>query len=186
MGAIYLQAKANPKLVGKIFLTFLRISSLTLGGGYAMVTVMQWEAKKLNWTSEEEFYRDLSLAQAIPGPIAFNTAVLLGKRVAGPLGSLAAGIAVVLPPFFAIVAIASILRPFLHSVYVQAFLKGCYAAVIGLVFNVLYDLVKRQRWTVYNTLIVSVGTVLLLYKSVFLIPVFFGTIALLYVRGAER
>lgn len=151
-----------------------------------MVAVMQWEAKKLKWASEEEFYKDLSLAQAIPGPIAFNTAVLLGKRVAGPLGSLTAGIAVVLPPFFAIVAVASILRPHLNSIYVQAFLKGCYAAVIGLVFNVLYDLLRRQRWSAYNILIVSVGTILLLYKSAFLIPVFLGTIALLYLRGVGK
>ncbi len=178
-------SKANFRLLSKIFFTFLRISSLTLGGGYAMVVVMQWESRKLNWTSEDEFYKNLSIAQAIPGPIAFNTAVLLGKKVGGTLGSIAAGLGVVLPPFFAIVAVASILKPLLHLVYVQAFLKGCYAAVIALVLNVLYDLFKKQKWGIFNTSVLIVGVLLLLYKSVFLIPVFLGTISLLYLRGVK-
>ncbi|GAB4310278.1 MAG: chromate transporter [Pseudothermotoga elfii] len=169
----------------KVFLTFLKISSLTLGGGYAMIPVMQWEAKKMGWSNEDEFYEDLSIAQTIPGPIAFNTAIMVGKRVAGIPGALLAGIAVVLPPFFAIVAVASVIKPLSNNIYVRGFLKGCYAAVIGLVFNVFYGLIKKQKWTIFKVVIVAAGVILLILNSDFLIPVFAGVLFFLYFKGVE-
>lgn len=176
---------AKSKLLCKVFFTFLKISTFTLGGGYAMVPVMQWEAKKLGWVTEDEFYKDLSLAQSIPGPIAFNTAVMVGKRVAGVFGAFLAGLAIVLPPFFAIVAVASLIRPFANNIYVQGFLKGCYAAVVGLVFNVLYGLLKRQKWGVLRLIIVLTGVILLVFNSSLLIPVFLGVVGILYLKGAK-
>lgn len=175
----------DSKLLYKVFLTFLRISAFTLGGGYAMIPVMQWEAKKLGWISEDDFYKDLSLAQSIPGPIAFNTAVMIGKRVAGVFGAFLAGLAIVLPPFFAIVAVASLIKPFSNNVYVQGFLKGCYAAVIGLVFNVLYGLVKRQKWDIFRLGVASIGVVLLVFNASLLIPVFLGVVGILYLKGGK-
>lgn len=167
----------------KAFGVFLRISTLTLGGGYAMVPVMQWEADRLGWMKKEEFLSLLSVAQSIPGPIAFNTAILVGKKVAGVLGAVLSGVAIALPPFFAIVAVAGLLRPFLHNVYVRAFLLGVYAAVVGLVFNVLIGLLKRQRWALLRTMIVGVGVALLLSSRSALYAVFVASIWLLYVWG---
>lgn len=150
-----------------------------------MVPVMQWEAKKLGWVTEDEFYKDLSLAQSIPGPIAFNTAVMVGKRVAGVFGAFLAGLAIVLPPFFAIVAVASLIKPFASNIYVQGFLKGCYAAVVGLVFNVFYGLLKRQKWDVFGLAVVLTGVILLVLNSSLLIPVFLGVVGILYLKGAK-
>lgn len=175
----------DSKVLYKVFFTFLKISTFTLGGGYAMVPVMQWEAKKLGWVTEDDFYRDLSVAQSIPGPIAFNTAVMIGKRVAGVFGAFLAGLAIVLPPFFAIVAVASLIKPFSNNIYVQGFLKGCYAAVIGLVFNVFYGLVKRQKWDFFRLMVVSVGIILLVFNASLLIPVFLAVVGTLYLKGVE-
>ncbi|MEJ5229684.1 MAG: chromate transporter [Pseudothermotoga sp.] len=175
----------NAKLLWKVFFTFLKISTLTIGGGYAMIPVMQWEAKKLKWLTEDDFYRDLSIAQSIPGPIAFNTAVMIGKRVAGVLGAFLAGLAIVIPPFFAIVAVASVIKSFSANVYVQGFLQGCYAAVIGLVFNVFYGMVKRQKWDLFRILVVLIGVVLLILNSSLLMFIFLGVIGILYVKGAK-
>ncbi|WP_448523291.1 chromate transporter [Pseudothermotoga sp.] len=167
----------------KAFGVFLKISALTLGGGYAMVPVMQWEAEKLGWMKKEEFLNLLSVAQSIPGPIAFNTAMLVGKKVAGVFGAIFSGVAIALPPFFAIVAVAGLLRPFLHNIYVRAFLLGVYAAVAGLVLNVLLSLLKRQRWALLRTVIVGVGVALLLVSRSALYVVFAASIWLLYVWG---
>ncbi|MGJ8453974.1 chromate transporter [Pseudothermotoga sp. U03pept] len=175
----------NAKLLRKVFFTFLKISALTLGGGYAMIPVMQWEAKKLNWLTEDEFYKNLSIAQSIPGPIAFNTAIIIGKQVAGILGAFLAGLAIVIPPFLAIVAVASVIKSFSASVYVQGFLNGCYAAVIGLVFNVFYGMLKRQKWDLFRILVVLTGVILLILNSSLLIFVFLGVIGVLYLKGAK-
>lgn len=175
--------KNTRKQLWKVFYVFLRISSLTLGGGYAMVPVMQWEADRLGWMRKEEFLSLLSVAQSIPGPIAFNTAILVGKRAAGVLGAILAGIAISLPPFFAIVAVASLLRPFLHNAYVKAFLLGAYAAVMGLVFNVFLGLFKKQRWTLLRMLVVGLGATLLLISRNTLYAVFAASVLILYVWG---
>lgn len=173
------------RILFKVFFTFLKISAFTVGGGYAMVPVMQWEANRLGWLSEDEFYKDLSLAQWIPGPIAFTTAVIVGKRVAGFWGALLAGLAVVIPPFFAIVTVANLIKLFADNIYVQGFLRGCYAAIIGLVFNVLYRLLKRQRWDIFRFGIISAGVVLLIFNSSLLIVVFLGVVGILYLKGAR-
>ncbi|MFN3284565.1 MAG: chromate transporter [Pseudothermotoga sp.] len=175
----------NSRILFKVFFTFLKISTFTLGGGYAMIPVMQWEAKRLGWFSEDVFYKTLSLAQSIPGPIAFTTAVLVGKRVAGIFGAFLAGLAVVLPPFFAIVGVASLIKPFSNNIYMQGFLKGCYAAVIGLVFNVLYGLLKRQKWDLFRSGVVLISILLLIIDASLLIPVFLGVIGILYLRGVK-
>lgn len=165
----------------KAFSVFLKISSFTLGGGYAMVPVMQWEIDKLGWMKKEEFLTILSAAQSVPGPIAFNTAVLVGKKVAGPFGSILSGIAIALPPFIAIVAVASALKPFLNNVYVKAFLMGTYAAVVGLVFNTLLGLIKRQRWGLLKIVVVGLGVSLLLFNRNAVFAVFVVSILILYI-----
>jgi len=169
------------KRAWKAFGVFLKISSLTLGGGYAMVPVMQWEAEKLGWMKRDEFLNLLSVAQSIPGPIAFNTAIIVGKKVAGVPGAILSGVAIALPPFVAIVAVASLLKPFLNNAYVRAFLLGVYAAVVALVFNVLLGLIKKQSWTMLKSMVIGVGVVLLLIHRNTLYVVFAATIWLLYI-----
>ncbi|KUK03708.1 MAG: Chromate transporter [Thermotoga sp. 50_1627] len=171
------------KRAWKVFGVFLKVSSLTLGGGYAMVPIMQWEAERLGWMKKEEFLSLLSVAQSIPGPIAFNTAIIVGKRVAGVPGAVLSGVAITLPPFVAIVAVASLLKPFLNNVYVRAFLLGVYAAVVALVFNVLLGLIKKQRWTMLRLMVIGVGVVLLLINRNTLYAVFAASIWLLYAWG---
>lgn len=145
-----------------------------------MVPVIQWEVERLGWMKKEEFLVLLSAAQSVPGPIAFSTAVLVGKKMAGVLGAILAGVAIALPPFFAIVAVASALRPFLNNAYVKAFLLGVYAAVVGLVFNVLLGLLKRQRWGVLRVVVVALGAVLLMVSKNLLYAVFAVSVTVIY------
>jgi chromate transporter len=81
--------------------------------------------------------------------------------------------------------VASLIKPFSNNVYVQGFLKGCYAAVIGLVFNVLYGLVKRQKWDIFRLGVASIGVVLLVLNASLLIPVFLGVVGILYLKGGK-
>ncbi|MCS7174661.1 chromate transporter [Pseudothermotoga sp.] len=178
--------KDTLKRAWKLFFVFLRISSFTLGGGYAMVPVMQWEIDKLGWMKKEEFLSILSVAQSIPGPIAFNTAVLVGKKISGLLGSILSGMAIALPPFVAIVAVASFLKPFLNNIYVKAFLMGTYAAVVGLVFNVLLGLIKKQQWKFLRIVVVGSGASLLLLNRNSLYAVFAISILVLYTWGKVK
>nr|WP_233185609.1 chromate transporter [Thermotoga sp. SG1] len=166
----------------RLFFLFLRISALTIGGGYAMIPVMKWELEKSGLLTEKEFFRIVSTAQVIPGPIAFNTAVLVGKRLSGLPGAIASGVAVFLPPFFAIVAVAEIIQSFSEVSYVQSFLRGAYVAIVGLVGSVLFRLVRNQRWNLYRLSLVTLSALFLIFWESLVIPVIVLLAFLLYLK----
>lgn len=169
-------------MVARLFFLFLRISTLTIGGGYAMIPVMKWELEKSGLLTEKEFFRIVSTAQVIPGPIAFNTAILVGRKLSGLPGAVASGVAVVLPPFFAIVAVAEIIRSFSGVSYVRSFLRGAYVAIVGLVGSVLFRLVKNQRWDLYRIFLVTLSALFLIFWRSFVIPMIVLLAFLLYLK----
>src|SRR5699024_2803092 len=80
----------NFKRLTTLFLTFLKISPVTFGGGYAMISVIHREvSEKQKWVETDELLKVITLAQTIPGAIAINSALFIGHRVAGLRGALA-------------------------------------------------------------------------------------------------
>ena len=72
----------------QIFLSFFRIGMFTLGGGYAMLPLIQREVvEKRQWVDSREFIELLALAQTSPGPMAINAAVFVGYKHHGIAGS---------------------------------------------------------------------------------------------------
>ena len=115
-----------------IFWTFFRVGLFTLGGGLAMLPVMRHEiVHKQKWLDDCDFYSFVSLATAIPGAIAVNTAYLLGRRLAGKKGLAAAVLGTILPSYIVILLVAWFLSPFFKYPKVGAFLRGCAIAVAG-------------------------------------------------------
>jgi chromate transporter len=78
--------------------TFL-LSAFTLGGGLVMVPLMQKKfVDELKWIEQEEMIDIIALAQACPGVFAINASILIGKKIAGFIGSLISMISTILPP----------------------------------------------------------------------------------------
>ncbi|MDI3281092.1 MAG: chromate transporter [Bacillota bacterium] len=124
----------SSRQVGRLFLSFLRIGTFTLGGGWAMLPLIQSEVvDKQKWLEEREFVDLLALAQSVPGAVAVNTAVMVGYRVAGAWGLLAAVAGAVLPSLLVILLIAPYLvRWRAHPLVGQAF-AGVRPAVVALI-----------------------------------------------------
>lgn len=94
------------KIFLELFYVFAKIGLFTLGGGLAIITLVQQEMLSRGWLSQREFLDILGIAQSTPGPMGINTATFTGWRVAINSGggwgwalalSLAATIAVMLP-----------------------------------------------------------------------------------------
>lgn len=118
--------------VTAIFWTFFRVGLFTLGGGLAMLPVMRHEiVLKQKWLDNSDFHSMVSLATAIPGAIAVNTAYLLGRRLGGKQGLAAAVLGTILPSYIVILLVVWILSPFFKYPKVAAFLRGCSIAVAG-------------------------------------------------------
>lgn len=118
----------------QLFWTYLKIGTFTLGGGYAMLPLIQREVvDRQGWIDEEEFLNMIALAQAAPGLIAVNSAIFIGWRVGGWRGVCGAVLGAVLPSFLIILAIAMVFQDWKELPAVEAAFKGIRPAVVALI-----------------------------------------------------
>src|ERR1051325_811661 len=137
LGAVVLLGASMPILAKVALLLtlstiFLRIGSITFGGGFVMIPLIEAEVVDLHhWLTHQEFVDATALGQVTPGPV-LTTATFIGYRVAGTLGALVATVSIFLPSFLMTVIAGSSLARFHTNKIVQSFLKGVTPAVVGL------------------------------------------------------
>jgi chromate transporter len=85
------------------------------------------------WLSDTEFVELLGMARVLPGPVAFNTSLMIGHRLAGYGGALAAGAGLVGPPLVIVIALGTAYQHFGTLPAVQAALRGMSFVATGLV-----------------------------------------------------
>ena len=118
----------------ELLFKFFRIGLFTIGGGYAMLPLMQHEIEINNWITSQEFVDIIAIAEMTPGPIAINAATFIGYRVGGVLGSVVATTAVVLPSLLIILLLSRILARYQEHAFVKACLPESYL-VAGLIIS---------------------------------------------------
>ena len=74
----------------QIFLVFAKIGAFTIGGGYAMIPIIQDEMSRKKWIPEDELPDIVALSQSAPGVMAVNISIFAGYRLRGIKGSIAA------------------------------------------------------------------------------------------------
>jgi chromate transporter len=133
-------------LFWQLFYTYLKIGTFTLGGGYAMLPLIQREVvNRKQWIDEEEFLDMIALAQAAPGLIAVNSAIFIGWRVGGWKGVCGAVLGAVLPSFVIILAIAMVFQDWKEIPAVEAAFKGIRPAVVALIAAPIFKMVKSAK-----------------------------------------
>jgi len=127
----------------KIFFIFFRIGALTIGGGYAMIPVIHKElVDREKIVTEDEFLDYIAVAQSIPGIIAVNVSTFIGYKLHGVLGAIVICLAVVLPSFLIIIALANVLMLYRDSTFIVKSFSGIRPAVIGIMIFSIYKLSK--------------------------------------------
>ena len=116
------------------FRTCFKIGLFTLGGGYAMIPIMQREVvDRHKWLSEEDFLDIISLSQALPGVFAVNMSAYIGHRLKGVLGAILFALGTVLPSFIIILLIALCFHNYSQWHWLEAIFKGVRPAVVALI-----------------------------------------------------
>lgn len=132
-----------------LFLATLYISTFTFGGGFVIVTFMKRKfVDSLKWLSEEEMLDFAALAQASPGAIAVNAAILVGWRVCGFAGMAVAVLGTILPPMVILSVISLFYTAFAANRWVALALKGMQAGVAAVILDVACGLgakVAKER-----------------------------------------
>ncbi|MBE6235957.1 MAG: chromate transporter [Bacteroidales bacterium] len=127
----------------ELFLTFFLIGMFTIGGGYAMLSLIQNEVVTVHgWIDEVTFTDIVAISQMTPGPIGINTATYIGYDVLANtgasdffcvLGSFTATFAVVLPSFIIVLAICKVYDKFRDHYLFQGVMTGLKPATLGLI-----------------------------------------------------
>ena len=126
----------------KIFLIFVKIGAMLLGGGYVILPVLISElSEKRNLVPKDDIITYYTLSQSVPGIIAANVSMFSGYRLRGVSGALVAILGVIFCPVLSIILIAEFLSAFENIGIVQAFLWGIGIAVIALIM-----LTVREMW----------------------------------------
>ena len=146
----------------QLFMTFAKIGSFTLGGGYAMVPVMQKEiVDKKGWLASDEFMDILAVSQATPGLFAMNMASHIGYKLKGTLGGIVGALAVALPSIIAILLIAMFFQAFKSNIYVEKIFMGIRPAVVALIAAPCFSMARTAKINRYNIWIPVVAALLI-------------------------
>lgn len=134
------------KIYLELFWIFIKIGTFTLGGGYAMVPLIQNEVvNNKNWIKKDDFIDMLALAQSSPGALAVNTAVFVGYKIKGITGALVTALASLLPSIIIIWVIAELFTNFQNNLYVIKAFKGIRPMVVALITASVYTIGKQAK-----------------------------------------
>ena len=135
------------------FFTFFRIGLFTLGGGYAMIPLIEAEVvEKRRWVTKDEFLDLIAIAQSCPGVFAINISTFIGYKLRKTLGAVSCALGAALPSFTIILLIAIFFHRFEDNPVVAAMFRGIRPAVVALIAVPTFRLArsaKLNRYTVY-------------------------------------
>ncbi|MDF2678423.1 MAG: Chromate transport protein, partial [Bacillota bacterium] len=133
----------NFKFYIKLFWSTFSLSAFTIGGGYVIVPLMRKKfVEELNWIEEEEMLNLVAISQSAPGPIAVNTSIMVGYRLAGVFGSFVTIVGTILPPLIIITVIAQFYTVFKENKIINALLLGMRAGVAAVILDVIIKMVN--------------------------------------------
>ena len=128
-----------------LFLSFAKVGLFTIGGGYAMISLIENTCvEKKHWITHEEMMNHTVIAETTPGPIAINCATYVGFKQKGLGGAAAATIGMVLPSFCIIFAISRFLDHFLEISWIAHAFQGIKIAVGILILDAAIKMLKKM------------------------------------------
>lgn len=164
----------------QLFITFFKIGIVGFGGGYAMLSMVQYEVVEAhNWLSVGEFTDIVAISQMTPGPIIINCATYIGYTATGGsiLGSLLATTAVCLPAIIIMTLICRFFLLFHNNAYMTGALNWMKPAAIGLIAAAALLLMNEHNFIDWHSVVIAIGA--------FVASYFFrvGTIRLILAAG---
>lgn len=146
----------------KMFGVFAKIGAFTLGGGYAMVPIMEKEVvDRHGWLTRDEFMDILIVAQSTPGLFAINIASHIGNKTHGLWGGIVGTLGVAMPSIVALLLIAMFFQAFKENTYVEKIFMGIRPAVVALIAAPCFSMARTANINRHNIWIPVVACLLI-------------------------
>ena len=172
----------------ELFLTCFKVGLFTIGGGAAIIPMLQQEVVAKGWITMEEVLTYIAISESTPGPIAINMATFVGSSQAGFIGALCATLGMIMPSFIIILVIAKFFSKFSENRYIKTVLVSVRPFVVGMILSaglylVLSAIGIASLESIKNIDLTSIGgllgiiltvllaLIMLAYKKIFKKPV---------------
>lgn len=161
----------------ELFWSFFVIGMFTIGGGYAMLSLIQNEVVTIhNWIDDTTFTDIVAISQMTPGPIGINSATYIGYEVVSNaggseflcvLGSFTATFAVVLPSFIIVLSICKVYNKFKEHYLFKGVMNGLKPATLGLIGTAALGLATPENFIDWKSFaIFLVALIALFFKKI--------------------
>lgn len=157
----------------ELFTTFFVIGMFTIGGGYAMLSLIQNEVVTVHgWISEGTFTDIVAISQMTPGPIGINSATYIGYEVLSNtgapealcvLGSFTATFAVVFPSFIIVLGLCKVYEKWKTHYMFQGILNGLKPATLGLIGTAALGLATPENFIDWKSFVICILAFIALY-----------------------
>ena len=150
----------------QIFWVFAKIGAFTIGGGYAMIPLIQAEMSRRSWISDDELPDIVALSQSAPGVMAVNISIFAGHKLRGVRGSIAATLGSILPSFVIILAIAMFFSAYKDNPWVERAFRGIRPVVISLIAVPMVRMAQKSCKSWWAWLLAVASLVLVAFLNV--------------------
>lgn len=161
----------------ELFLTFFLIGMFTIGGGYAMLSLIQNEVVTVHgWITDTTFTDIVAISQMTPGPIGINSATYIGYEVLkqsgasefmSVMGSFTATFAVVLPSFIIVLMLCKAYEKWKNHYMFLGIMRGLKPATLGLIGTAALSLANPDNFIDWKSFIICIVAFLALhYKKI--------------------
>ncbi len=134
-----------------LFKTFFKIGIFTIGGGYAMIPLIEAEVvDKYKWVNHEDFLDLIAISQTCPGVFAINISTFIGYKLRKIPGAVCTTIGASLPSFLIILLIAIFFHSFMNVPWIAAMFNGIRPAVVALIAVPTFNLAKSAHISLVN------------------------------------
>ena len=157
----------------QLFLTFFLIGMFTIGGGYAMLSLIQNEVVTVHgWISDTTFTDIVAISQMTPGPIGINSATYVGYEVLSNsgaseaisvLGSFTATFAVVLPSFLIVLMLAKVYEKWKDHYLFKGIMSALKPATLGLIGTAALTLATPENFIDWKSFVLCIAAFAGLY-----------------------
>ena len=153
-----------------LYFSFAKIGTFTIGGGLAMMPMMQFELiEKRKWITDEELIDYYAVGQSTPGIVAVNVATFVGYKQMGIVGGIFATLGMVTPSLVIIMILASLINSINDFPIIQKALKGINVAVAALLTSTIINFMKKTIKKFTNAIFMMISFLLVF---VFKLPSF--------------
>ena len=143
----------------QLICVYLKIGVFGFGGGYAMLSLIQFEiVERYHWLTLQQFTDVVAISQMTPGPIGINSATYIGYTVTGNIwGAVIATVAVCLPSFLMVLFISYFFVKFKNNKYVNAAMSGLLPMSVALIGAAALLLMNKDNFIDYKSILIFVA-----------------------------